>query len=494
MEVAQKLTQGNIHAQICGEKGEETIKIANGQRAAISSKIAGLGGNSDEAKKLQTSFNEFKFLAGKSIGPNQSQVDSAISSFLSEVGKALGAEIEGSLALSEGSKNARRKFVNKETYENRKSQSNELKPKTGLSEIRKLLEKIKAAYANTQGWNDVAKAQTDIDNIIKELEAVIKNFDSGDRSRWTKYSIGGKERYGLNKEDKQYNALKNILTEAQLILSIGSIAQDTGKVGELFGAAAAYYHYAKIEKSKKEVLAAFSPSAAVSGLMSDKKTYTGIDVSVRITGEDKSRKGSEIKNPFLGGKDTTENNTVFYHTANATDDKVDFVVEFNTEEISPVTFSMKNYINPSKVTLLKGNASTILAMYPIFFNHYIGLLKANPPCQEDCLGLMYGAAKETIGIHALIGGVSALNDKNNIITTPSAQYLVINDNTKMKGGVKVYSTKEIANMILKNVDSIIDIEGLDQSKFSAKLVEGAIDSRFNNISVELRVSQLRKSI
>jgi hypothetical protein len=154
---------------------------------------------------------------------------------------------------------------------------------------------------------------------------------------------------------------------------------------------------------------------------------------------------------------------------------------------------MKNYSNPSSVTILKGNIYPILAIYNQFIKHYTGLLCSQKEDEPNSFNKMYQAAKFTVGVHALIGGVRAVTNNGNIISTASADYFIVNDNTKTENGISVYSTKQLGKAIIDRCD-LITLKGGDEETINKRYVPGKYDNRFANISVELHLSQLKKTI
>jgi hypothetical protein len=82
-------------------------------------------------------------------------------------------------------------------------------------------------------------------------------------------------------------------------------------------------------------------------------------------------------------------------------------------------------------------------MYNMFLEHYIALLMSSST-PSDSLHSMYQMMKSTVGIHALIGGVRAIDDAGGIITTPTAHYFMVNNNSRTDvNSLRVYSTKAV---------------------------------------------------
>jgi hypothetical protein len=99
-----------------------------------------------------------------------------------------------------------------------------------------------------------------------------------------------------------------------------------------------------------------------------------------------------------------------------------------------------------------------------------------------------------VGIHALVGGVRAMNDLGAVITTPTASYFIVNNNTRSdKDSLRVYNTKTIAEAMLQTTD-FIELIGGDKINTPYQPKKGVFDNRFSNISVELRLRDLRTSI
>ena len=152
-----------------------------------------------------------------------------------------------------------------------------------------------------------------------------------------------------------------------------------------------------------------------------------------------------------------------------TEDKVDFYLAVNGKDIG---FSAKNYAVSSPdfsgISLVKGQSLLTLLQNENdenFVNHYLTLIQPLDTkgvrngrqkiktCQSQYNKLVY----QLLLLKALTGyNVLKYNeDKNNLITTDAAQFLIINDSAAGKNNnIKVLSTKRLMNKILKTFKSI----------------------------------------
>ena len=152
-----------------------------------------------------------------------------------------------------------------------------------------------------------------------------------------------------------------------------------------------------------------------------------------------------------------------------TEDKVDFYLAVNGKDIG---FSAKNYAVSSPdfsgISLVKGQSLLTLLQNENdenFVNHYLTLIQP-----LDTKGVKNGRQRiktrqsqynklvyQLLLLKALTGyNVLKYNeDKNSLITTDAAQFLIINDSAAGKNNnIKVLSTKRLMNKILKTFKSI----------------------------------------
>ena len=105
---------------------------------------------------------------------------------------------------------------------------------------------------------------------------------------------------------------------------------------------------------------------------------------------------------------------------------------------------MKNYGDPTEITLVTGNLGPLFNRYVDFMYHYYLLYNSNEKQN------VYQTARNIANFHALAGGILTASSKNtdNFIVSQKAQYLVIND-SHAAGRVRVYSVKDLAERFLR---------------------------------------------
>ena len=484
------MDERSINNQLKHKNKSSTINVVRIQRKNIENKIKTLKGTNKEANKIQEGLQIQKALMG-SINSND---DSLIQQFMIELGEDLGIVITDSLDASQRDKDLMTKVKNvkpnfrkiRNKYQNRKYIT--------ASEFKESLRKFEIALSKaTTPEEQSTKAYKALEEIYKLLQDYTppENW-SGENTKsiWDRIGKGG--HISLEKYPELRDNVGKLLSRGEALVTTGALANKVGVIGEEFVAAALAITYDKEKELTYE---------ALKGLMGKSKiTFSPNGLSVRIAGEDKSKKGflanqnqtsSQLAN-FIGkAKEEKIGEKSFYHF-NATDDKVDVEIRV-TPESFPINISVKNYSNPSVVTILSGNIFPILAMYENFINHYVWLVISRDKALDSDINSLYQAIKFTTGFHALVGGVKALNKDNNIITTPTASYFVVNDNKRTdKNSIQVFNTKIIAEKIITDTELIELING--ENIMSQYYPKKGLDNRFSNIQVELRLAQLKKSI
>lgn len=473
----------NVYAQL-GDKCVNTGSVVSQQRETMQNFIQSLQGTDVEAERLENSLLLQKQLQGKRLEGDES----LISQFMNDLEEALAIDIDANLNLSEESRQAALRVISEDKFKAIKA----IKNKYGLSAERKtiqygeykaLMNKLQIAINNSSNKDGLVVDK--VREIVEQLNQYNPEFfnKNGKADVWR--SLGKRGSSASFADGNQATMeLAKLMNLGSALVTMGSLAQNIGKVGEYFGAAAVAVAYAKEDESIEQVL---------QELIKSGKGSNG-NLTIQITGEDKSAKGfySDDAGNFVQGLQKREDAGEFFYHLHATDDKVDFMIT-TKDNPNGITFSMKNYADTSVVTILSGNIFPILARYNTFIEHYIALLMSNPDYRPNQVVQMYEAAKFTVGIHALVGGVRALSNDGSIITTPTASYFVVNNNkSTTPGSIRVYNTKTLAEAIMKQVE-LIEFVGGDKinTPYNPSV---KFDDRFSGISVELHLRQLRNSL
>lgn len=475
----------NIWAQL-NSGCQNTGAVIEQQRNAIQNVVNSLQGSDEEAEKIQKSLLLQKQLQGLRTTTGAHE-ESVIERFMKELEEAIGKDITDSLDLNQEDKDAARRAISEEKFKNIKA----IKNRYGLSDQRKtiqrheyekLLHNLEVAAANSQGLDNSVTRK--LNEIITSLRAPKFFAKEGKASIWKK--AGGGHSITFKDQEEAALELSELMNLGSALITIGSVAQDIGKIGEYFGAAAVAIAYAKEDESIDKVL---------SDLVKNGKG-SGSGMTIEIVGEQKSAKGFYSDDPsnFVQGVQQSGSEGEYFYHFHPTDDKVDFVLT-TTDNPSGITFSMKNYADTSSVTILSGNIFPILANYNNFIEHYIALLiSSGSTNRSGQISEMYQAVKFTVGVHGLVGGVKALNDLGAVITTPTASYFIVNNNRRTDDqSLRVYNTKTLGQAII-NQANLIELLGGDRINEPYDPRKSDYDSRFSNINVELKLRELRKSI
>lgn len=194
-------------------------------------------------------------------------------------------------------------------------------------------------------------------------------------------------------------------------------------------------------------------------------------INGKVTGGEKSTHIAYSKNVV---SNTKENVSVQAQIGDiptrvlATQDKVDVILDL--PEGKTINASMKNVnLNNGSIGILSGsNSLNLLQDYPDFANYYLNVSAnggrdslAVAPSSE--IQRAHEAAKLTIGLHALIGGVWGLQNDGSISRSKTAEILVVNDVGSNQGHFKVFFMSDILSKIEQRLD-LLKIEGWDNPR------------------------------
>jgi hypothetical protein len=224
-----------------------------------------------------------------------------------------------------------------------------------------------------------------------------------------------------------------------------------------------------------------------------------------ITGDDKSFKAYLRHNLEKEDKFTMDDVDGFI---SHTDDKVDVKMQVKDKggKVFERTFSVKNQRYLSHVKILSGNGYPILTMYPIFLKHYIKLLQGIDADKVIDNEALYNTIKTTIGVHALIGGVLAqIGQSPSLVSTDTADYLIINEREGDNPGFKVFSMKELCETLLSDESAqYIDLVPASDREAKKKEILKELNrteeissqmlQRFSGLVVILHLANLQNSL
>lgn len=153
---------------------------------------------------------------------------------------------------------------------------------------------------------------------------------------------------------------------------------------------------------------------------------------------------------------------------NATQDKVDVVLDLPGGKT--INASMKNVnLNNGSIGILKGSSSlNLLQDYPDFANYYLNV-SANEGREnwavapQSELQKAHEAAKLTIGLHALAGGVWGIQSDGSVSRSKTAEILVVNNVGSSRGYFKVYFISDILKRVEEQTE-LLKIEGWDNPR------------------------------
>ena len=180
---------------------------------------------------------------------------------------------------------------------------------------------------------------------------------------------------------------------------------------------------------------------------------------------------------------------------NYTQDKVDVILDLPDNKTINASMKNVNFAAARKmgrgINIFNGvSVLNFLQDYDIFTNHYLNIVAnemRDDPAPESLVQQAHEAAKLTIALHALTGGVWGQSAGGAIGKTAQAEILVINDNSSKYSQFKVYFMSDLIDKVEKNLD-LIKVEGL-QKTYVNKWVE-VENSRFDNKAAFKRVSNI----
>ena len=276
-----------------------------------------------------------------------------------------------------------------------------------------------------------------------------------------KGSTGNQLKGLFTMNDKQQNfvsALKEALDMTKQTTDTGI----QGALGEYVPAVSQYVLEQLGKKSLNELLSEFKSNNGkqqiidiINGRVIGNEKSTHIAYNKNIVTSNTSQSGSLIQSQ-IGDVPLR---------VNATQDKVDVVLDLPGGKT--INASMKNVnLNNGSIGILKGSSSlNLLQDYPDFANYYLNVSanggrdsKATAPMSE--IQKAHEAAKLTIGLHALIGGVWGIQQDGSIGRSKQAEILIVNDVGGSRGYFKVFFISDILSKIEQRLD-LLKIEGWD---------------------------------
>lgn len=279
-----------------------------------------------------------------------------------------------------------------------------------------------------------------------------------------KGSTGNQLKGLFTMNDKQQNfvaALKEALDMTKQTTDIGI----QGALGEYIPAVSQFVLEQLGKKSLDELLSEFESN--------DGKSQIIDIVKGKVIGNEKSTHIAYNKNVVTSN--TTQTGSLIQAQigdvplrVNATQDKVDVVLDLPGGKT--INASMKNVnLNNGSIGILKGSSSlNLLQDYPDFANYYLNVSAnegrenwAVAPLSE--LQKAHEAAKLTIGLHALAGGVWGIQEDGSISRSKTAEILVVNNVGSSKGYFKVYFISDILKRVEEQTE-LLKIEGWDSPR------------------------------
>ena len=448
------------------------------QKKMMRQEYSKLKGNKAEEKRLEQFLNLSSELGKTKISPEQKEERSKMFDELrSEISRTIGVKVTDTLRVEdEDVTNQARLKMGKEKLDKKVNQVFSKSRVEGTISQRELnrvvsdMEKVHRQIRENNITNENAEAFMAAYNTVKQY--INRAEQTGNMTKRGGKSFIVKD-FG---EDMTGDQFIQALNRAQNLISYGNLSGKIGQIGEMFGAAAVFSYFNKGQQGYDEIMSQFVKS----GFTKAK--------GVKVTGDDKTNKyfSSSIGKQYVSrlNKQATDENGNIY-ALNLTDDKVDFTIDV-ADQRKNLNFSMKNYSDASEITLLSGNIFPILDEYPNFLYHFLNLTNLAP--STSGANLVYQAAKITVAIKALIGGVRAVDAKGGLIKTPTADYLIINTNSR-KNGIKVYSSRDICQQIESNVDKFIGFN--KDFNTPGKVDKSGYDNRFASMHVFLRSGNLR---
>lgn len=447
------------------------------QKKRMRQEYMGLRGTAAEAQELQKFLNLTQDM-GRENSQNSSQ-DQIISRLRQEIGDQIDVTVTNTLGVSQEDKRNNAALNEKRAKLNSKIQQVFTPGKKHHTisrvEFERVLQQLEKVY-NSIPVRRLNEAQKKFKFHYLRILKYIETLKAENSEIYKKYNFGEGLRV-LDTENISARQFINSLNAAQSMVTFGDLSQKIGSIAEMFGAATAYMYFNKSTAGYEDVVNDFINK----GLTKNK--------SIKVTGGDTSSKvfTDKLGNQFVNKKNFTDNGNNIY-SLNATQDKVDFSITV-PDSRSSLNFSVKNYASDNRISLLSGNIYPILDEYPDFLYHFLNTINLLPKTSQA--DLLYQAAKYTVGVKALIGGVRALGDNGQIIRTEQADYLMVNTHTRKKG-IRVYPARQICQQIEKNINLLEFGHEFNQPMNLSKL--DAFDNRFMNMHVYLHLSALKNSL
>ena len=354
--------------------GKSYYKMAE---AALKKDIGQLRTKKGEAKKLQAILQEFYTIKSSPNIKTDYLSEKDYDEIIKFVEEITGAAIDKT-TLSVANET---KFVSEGSADSTIEPLKGLVHNDGTITVQpKQLERVVTRIKLLQNSNEV-------DNTtLKEIEKILKEVEN--LEAYTK----ARGRTSTKISQDLVNRLNNLYSR----VNVSVLKQQIGKIGEYFAGAAVAAANAKINNYTGEILNYLKWNLGNNTIknIGDEKTY------------------------HYQASFEEENNGVRIST-HAVDDKVDMQVDLLGKTIN---MSVKNYQNISNITIFNGNLLSLLAQ-----KHYNNLLRSYARGEYGDSEEVYRMLRKICFIKALAGGVLAMDKTGNLLTTPTAKYLVVNE-------------------------------------------------------------------
>ena len=365
-------------------------------------------------------------------------------------------------------KNARKGF---------KSKNNRTTYEAIVRRVEELVQRAKDLEGSTRQADEAFIAKMDsimkefndvYSDILEKAEAIRQqtgySYQKGltfDKYVVNKGSTGNQLKGLFTMNDRQQNfvsALKEALDMTKQTTDTGI----QGALGEYVPAVSQYVLEQLGKKSLNELLSEFNSN--------DGKQQIIDIIKGKVIGNEKSTHIAYNKNVVTS--DTSQNGSLIQAQigdvplrVNATQDKVDVVLDLPGGKA--INASVKNVnLSNGSIGILKGSSSlNLLQDYPDFANYYLNVSAnegretwAVAPYSE--LQKAHEAAKLTIGLHALAGGVWGIQADGSVSRSKTAEILVVNNVGSSQGYFKVYFISDILKRVEEQTE-LLKIEGWD---------------------------------
>ena len=310
--------------------------------------IASMGGNMTTAKNLQKYFSSLLNPQNKSKGNSEDQLDkNIVQNIRDTIEKEVDVKLEkGLLAIDPNDPNKTNKqlkgYENKARGELVKSSSSSISEAKLLKLIRQLNQAINTLEIpiDTNITEDLDKAK----KYKAQLETLLK-----DASRKTGRGKG----ISINlKKDGDTVDWQDLINKTYKMIHASGIAQKTGAIGEWFVYLALQHLNETSAKETNNLIKQLNLSG------NSQVKITGAELEHNLYYSDFSEK--------IGVDDGT-----LVAAARGTQGKADITISY-TNDAKALGFSVKNYTNPSQITLLRGNLGPLFNNYVKFFMENYG--------------------------------------------------------------------------------------------------------------------------